>query len=580
MIRSELQSKLVAKQQLIFRPLIIQEPHIKEHQMFDKRKRVLRQFDSLKPDQQDLLTQMMNPFVYDPGVAPDFEISQRDYDQIKTINPQFNEKKKPGVKILNKKMLLTEAEEAILSGNKVALLKFDINFLRLIDKTGHADHILRSLSTILNGMVVDDPKLKITAARTGGDSFCLLVSSQETIDQKLLGILYEKVRDQFGNEQTYYMVDQDQKDIRQANSRLKKEEKGQILIANHEEQANKMLKVLMRGRIPDLEDLLKVNIKNEEISKIKTNIRKKHLIMTTFKEISKTIDSIKKLHPDLNSQISSIEEILKDKNNHDLAEYALSFIEGYYNDPLFDEQVFQAPDFYKLLHNRSKDGNERVIYSYMPWLKNMNSTQGESATDENIIEIYIKMKERLEKELKKRNTLRARKDGADLIFLSQDYIDEVLFVKLSNISKTPFKDNKIPIFITSTKYPDGSTNVQQDIENMKYMGQVKFISWLNGEIVRDENQGKEILRYYLQDRTEDRCRELLSVIKTMKKTYISAQVMMKTHNFTGLTFLLEKELKNIKEPMKVKILKELGIKEINHTPILKERLQKPAPARA
>ena len=77
---------------------------------------------------------------------------------------------------------MSAAESAILSGQKIALVKFDVNYLRLADKAGYADFTIRDLSSIMNKISEKYKKKGVMAVRTGGDSFCFFLSSKADID--------------------------------------------------------------------------------------------------------------------------------------------------------------------------------------------------------------------------------------------------------------------------------------------------------------------------------------------------------------------------------------------------------------
>lgn len=517
---------------------------------------ILQEFDNLEPKYRSSIEKLFSRFIYDAGAKDVFVLKDEHFNNFKKIDSKFKNRKKEGVNIYNKKTLLSTAETAILTGNKVAFVKFDINYLRLADKAGYADFTIRDLAISMNKIAEKHKDKGVTAYRTGGDTFCFLLSSRNDINQDFLKKLRQELIDDFSQNQSFYLVDESKGYILKSKTKIKDEpEEESIISAIKTGDPERILRTLASGRVPDFKDLNTPEVKNEEYGKLKKMIRDRQFPSKPGrkKETGKMLESFKLDHPELKNQTRIIDQLIYNGKSN-LAEYLLSTLESYHIDPLLNEEVFQGADFFKHLQARKKLTNEKVSYFYLPWLKNMNTDAGETATDIDIKTIYeVICKKYFFKKTDNKKKPRARKDGGDFIFLTDEYPEEkIIEIDLEYKSegmKRSFK-GKIPVFIVTVDYPDKETNLSPLIDNIKSMGRNAFVNWLS-DLYNPETgtpgYAEEILKYYLHNRTEDRCKEMLEAIKTMKN--ISK----------GLTDKLNTELKEVNGNNQQKIYKDFGI---------------------
>jgi len=534
----------------LFLSLKNQTPAQENKKIFESKKaKILQEFKNLEDSKRKKLESLFSRFVYDPGAKDDFVLTDEQYERLSEADPTFKEKVKKGVKIYSKRSLISIAESAILSGQRVALVKFDVNYLRLVDKAGYADFSIRDLSAIMNKIAEKYKNKGVIAARTGGDTFCFFLSSKTDINIKFLKQLQQEVTGEFSHKKAYYMIDESRNLILKSKAKIKNEPDS-IILANRSGDPEKILRTLVSGRIPDAKDLYKKAMTNAEYIKIKKTIEQRQSAhkLGRKKDVGKTLRTFIIDHPELDEQNKLLRELI-DSGKGELAEYLLSYLESYYIDPLLDEQVFQGADFFRHLQSREKLYRERIVYVYFPWLKNMNTDLGEAEVDVDIQKIYKDMGSQEFSQNPGRHRLpRARKDGGDFIFLSSKFAQqEVIYVDSTNINeKSPFR-SRFPVFLATVDYPEANKDLGQTIENMKSMGKAKFVDWLNNLYEINEESASSILDYYLQDRTEDRCRELQLIIGSFQS--VSKKFSEK----------IESELKKVAGKNQEKIYKDFGI---------------------
>ncbi len=534
----------------LFLSLKNQTPSQENKKIFESKKAlILQEFKNLEDSKRKKVESLFSRFVYDPGAMDDFLLTDEQYERLNMADPTFKEKVKKGVKIYSKRSLISTAESAILSGQKIALVKFDVNYLRLADKAGYADFAIRDLSSIINKISEKYKKKGVMAVRTGGDTFCFFVSSKAEISLKFLKQLQQEVTREFSHKKAYYMIDESRNLILKSKAKIK-DEPDSIILANRSGEPEKILRTLVSGRIPDIKDLNKKAMTNAEYIKIKKTIEQRQSShrLGRKNDLGKTLKTFTIDHPELVEQSTLLRELI-DSGKGELTEYLLSFLESYHIDPLLNEQVFQGADFFRHLQSREKLYRERIVYVYFPWLKNMNTDLGEAEVDVDIQKIYKDMNEQEFSQNPGRQRLpRARKDGGDFIFLSNKFAkQEVVYIQSMNENeKSPFK-NGFPVFLATIDYPEAGEYLGQTIENMKSMGKVKFIDWLNSLYEINEESASSILDYYLQDRTEDRCRELQLTISSLQN--ISKKFSEK----------IDTELKKVAGKNQEKIYKDFGI---------------------
>jgi len=513
-----------------------------------KRELVLQEFKNLEPNKQFKIEKKFSRFSHDPGVYDEFILDKEKFSILNEVDKSFTVHTKHGVAIYNKRSLLSTAEAAILSGQKVAFVKFDVNYLRLADKAGYADFMLRDLSTCMNEVAEKHQDRGVTAYRTGGDTFCFFVSSDKNIDQGFLKQLRQQVIDDFSKRQGFYMINEKENLIINSRAKIKEEDEAvSIINARRKGDSEKILRTLVSGRVPDKKDLEASEVANDELKNL-TKISQERLTTVRSRnqvDLENQLKVFSSSHPELKTQIKIITELIH-AGKSSLADYLLSTLESYFIDPLLDENVYEGGDYFKHLELRKKRGNEKIIYAYFPWLKNMNTELGETAVDLDIKKIYqeLSAQDFQSKDLRPR----ARKDGGDFIFLTESFPKQrVIEVQLDNANeRKPFK-GKIPIFLTTVDYPNKGQNISLTIENMKSVARSGFIDWLDKIYKSSPKKASEILNYYLSDRTEDRCRELIESIDKM--TNVSKEFI--DH--------LESVLKDASGTNQMKIYNDFGI---------------------
>jgi len=164
------------------------------------------EYGKLTDEQKRQISSAYKKILCDPGLASTFELKPDIVANIKAIDPKYVERKGEEVLVYNRKTILKIAASEILGGKNVAFVNFDLKDLRMADKAGYADVILRDFVKTMK-MVAGEPEfmdLDLTAARVGGDEFCFFCTSGKKLDRKKIEQAYARVNEIISAKVGYY----------------------------------------------------------------------------------------------------------------------------------------------------------------------------------------------------------------------------------------------------------------------------------------------------------------------------------------------------------------------------------------
>lgn len=466
---------------------------------------------------------LFKQFFYDTGLASDIKIKDDDHIRILGVNPDFSREQVGPVFIYNRQVAIRMAADGLLNNKNIALMHFDIKDLRSADQAGYAEFLLRDFAEILNtkAQELGQNREEWIAARIGGDEFCLLHVSQEKINtQKHIELqkIYEAVAEQFAQKDGYFMLDEDLETIekRKATLKYKKEELiKNIMVVTKSDDRGKVLRALAAGRVPT-----KATIEKERrvSKKEKHDLEKSLTVSYEYKpyvkeDLFKEAESFLKSHPEFIEEIGLIKEVAG-QEKLDLANYLFYLIKQSLFDPLLGRSSHSLPGFVRHLQAREqKKANEKLVYIYFPWLKNLNQDYGEAWSDEQII---LPLGQVVEKTFPSREKDNDGRRGADFFLVNPDFVaDNVQYLDLEE--EHPVWGKKVPYFINMIDMPDRKMNIDQVITNMKYAGSLKLIGFFNDMFSKSPEQAKKVLAWYLSARTDSRCRALRRMLLTLKE---------------------------------------------------------------
>lgn len=491
--------------------------------------------------EKDFILHLFERFIYDPGLNRDWQMSDEEFDRIKKIDPTFTQRQRDGIKILNRDAIIREAKDRVITGNKnIAFINFDVKSLRAADITGHAEHTLRDFAEILNTAAPtfqDD--LEIIPGRVGGDEFCYLVSSDKPINEAQLEILFDDVKAQFGTKNVYYGEEGEliggesviaPITITKSKAELKDEpDESRFSVANDEETRRKFLvRSLAAGQIPEERVLKKersVNTReyNEFLEK---ELESTDFFGKDFKFWKQDFDTFFKKHGEFTEEKETIESLIINGKSQ-LAASLFYLMKDYMTDRLLGREIYRMSDFVNHIYNSKRKG--RFIMFSLPWLKNFNYAVGSTTTNN----ILSSMSDQIAEMMLARNfpiVDMGRGSGDFVVFVPEETVKQefdfghILHLPISqkrgleDLRDTPFFEG-IPFFVSSIRFvPKATTDrsqISQIIRNADGENKMQFMLWLNGEYNKDERRGKQITKFYLEQRELDRKRDMRYWLKRL-----------------------------------------------------------------
>lgn len=463
--------------------------------------------------------------LFDTGLASSVKIKEEDRNRILKIDPEFIQDTAEPIFIYNRQTILQVTTDGILKDKEVAFLHFDIKNLRAADQAGYAEFLLRDLAKILLEVAEKNKDLGLIPARIGGDEFCFLFVASD--DKKSLPNLeqyakvYNEVAQVFSQKIGYFMTDDDTATIEKRTANLKSTfSEANVVIANNKKKREKLLaRVISSGRVPNQVNILKegINVTGAEIQTKKTKVINRYQYEPKDQlGLEGAIKGFVKSHPEFSNEISKINDLII-LNKLDLANYLFYLTKQYLIDPLLSRESHTLPGFINHLKARNKkDKNEHVEQIYFPWLKNLNTEFGESRVDELIIR---PLGEEANNYRKGSQDYIDGRQGADFFLVSTEYPkNEVAFLTLDESTPAhPIFGRKIPYFLIATNYPEKTADIKQVIDDMKYMGSMALVKWFDQLFIENPEQAKKALDWYLEERTEDRCKAFLRLLKTFEQ---------------------------------------------------------------